>query len=554
MLTSFPMRWILWLLSALLLVSGFGLPLRGIDTSMLPKPDPWRWLAVQRIQALLARSTQDHPHPVRVLFYGQSIIQQEWWVLVAQELRAQFPQANLIIENRAIGSFDATCLIRTAEVDVYPFRPDLIVFHCYGPYSPSKDWENLLRQFRTRTTADILLVGNHPLWDSEVTETLDPAQMKVPSESWLNYVYTPALARELGLCFPDNRSAWKSYLQASQRPVGSLLRDGVHFNLEGSELQFAALRPYLRTPRVVPELDPLNNERIRTVGVGETGVRWKDRRLRLPFVGNRVDVIGGGGPSVSCQVRIDGMPPTLLMSGRGHRRTSLWKGEVYPWPALLRVGHEVPLNLETWVLRVTEVDPQHPEYFRFAVTGTVTGDDGVGVSTNRFRSRSGQVCIDPEDWLRRFPKGYSQLDTLILWQTEDRAVDSFFTPGDDLLGEAYPVTLIQDLPDAPHVLELIAEGDGPLPPVAAIRVYHPQGSPWDTPRSDAGPPWLRVLVSSDEVLAVWSEKTAGWRLFRGGAATRMPWPVPDLLQNGMGIKGARVPMETPLGLFRLENR
>ena len=554
MLPYLPMRWILSLIAAWLLANELGLSLAGMDTSMLPKPDPWRWLAVQRVQALLSRSTREHPHPVRVLFYGQSIIQQEWWLYVAQELRAQFPEANLLIENRAIGSFDATYLLRTAEVDVYPFRPDLILFHCYGPYSPSKDWENLLREFRARTTADILLVGNHPLQESELTETLDPAQMKVPSESWLNYVYSPALAQELGLCFPDNRSVWKAYLKATQRPVASFLRDGVHFNLEGSELQFAALRPYLRTPRTVPDLDPWNNGRVTTWVVGESGLRWKDRRLRLPFVGHRVDVITGAGPVVSSQVRVDGKPPTSLMSGRAHRRTSLWKGEVYPWPALLRVGHEVPLNLETWVLRVTAVDPQHPEHFQFAVTGSVTGDDGVGSSTNRFRSRSGQVCIDPGDWLLRFPKGYSQLDNLVMWQTENRAVDAFLPQVDDHLGEAYPVTLIHDLPDAPHVVELLAEGDGPLPPVKALRVYHPQGSPWDQSRWDAGAPRLRLLVSDDTLLALWPDNTPGWRLFRGRAANRMPWPVSDPLQNGMGLKGVRVPMETNVGWFRLENR
>jgi len=52
---------------------------------------------------LLATSTPEKRHKVRVLFYGQSITEQDWSKAVAADLRARFPHADLEIENKAMG-------------------------------------------------------------------------------------------------------------------------------------------------------------------------------------------------------------------------------------------------------------------------------------------------------------------------------------------------------------------------------------------------------------------------------------------------------------------
>src|SRR5690242_4616738 len=82
-------------------------------------------LGIQRTMTLLATSTPRHRNHVRVLFYGQSITEQEWSRYVSNDLRRRFPDADLEIENRAIGGFASQLLIRPAEHDVYPFYPDL---------------------------------------------------------------------------------------------------------------------------------------------------------------------------------------------------------------------------------------------------------------------------------------------------------------------------------------------------------------------------------------------------------------------------------------------
>jgi hypothetical protein len=104
---------------------------------------------------------------VRILFYGQSITQQAWWKELERYLRATYPSANLIIENRAIGGHASQLLVKTAEADLYPFQPDLLIFHVYGSHL---EYENIIRRVRERTCADILLQTDHITSDTSLTE------------------------------------------------------------------------------------------------------------------------------------------------------------------------------------------------------------------------------------------------------------------------------------------------------------------------------------------------------------------------------------------------
>ena len=75
---------------------------------------------------LLTESRQGHRNTVRVLFYGQSITAQNWAQEVERSLRTRFPQADLVVENRALGGYPAQLLVKTAETDLYSFYPDLL--------------------------------------------------------------------------------------------------------------------------------------------------------------------------------------------------------------------------------------------------------------------------------------------------------------------------------------------------------------------------------------------------------------------------------------------
>lgn len=121
------------LLCILGLVLMIPLPLAA-QTPPYPTPknlgDPAKLgLGIQRTMTLLATSTPEHRNTVRILFYGQSITEQNWWQNVAADLKQRFPNANLQIENRALGGFASQLLVNTAETDLYPFYPDLMIFH-----------------------------------------------------------------------------------------------------------------------------------------------------------------------------------------------------------------------------------------------------------------------------------------------------------------------------------------------------------------------------------------------------------------------------------------
>jgi hypothetical protein len=120
--------------------------------------------SLQRSMSLMATSTPQERHTVRVLFYGQSITEQAWWKMVADDLRRRFPDAHLVIENRAIGGHAAQLLVKTAEADLYPFQPDLLIFHVYGSHI---EYENIIRRVRERTTADILMTTDHITKDDQ---------------------------------------------------------------------------------------------------------------------------------------------------------------------------------------------------------------------------------------------------------------------------------------------------------------------------------------------------------------------------------------------------
>ena len=93
------------------------------------QPDPEQREHLRRSLTMLGASSPTDRKTVRVLFYGQLITQQDWWKEVEHYLRVTYPNANLIVENRAIGGHATQLLVKTAEADLYPFQPDLLIFH-----------------------------------------------------------------------------------------------------------------------------------------------------------------------------------------------------------------------------------------------------------------------------------------------------------------------------------------------------------------------------------------------------------------------------------------
>ena len=106
----------------------------------------------------MATSTPNDSHQVKVLFFGQSITAQDWWLEVKSHLEETYPNTDFVFKNSAIGGFEARLLKHTLDFLVYPFYPDLIIFHDYGS---EEDYEYIIQQIAQHTTAEIAIQNDH---------------------------------------------------------------------------------------------------------------------------------------------------------------------------------------------------------------------------------------------------------------------------------------------------------------------------------------------------------------------------------------------------------
>jgi hypothetical protein len=130
------------------------------------------------------------------------------------------------------------------------------------------------------------------------------------------------------------------------------------------------------------------------------------------------------------------------------------------------------LQVEDWTVTITHF--RSSTDFAFTVTGSVTGADGAGSSTDHpFISRSGRVVIDQSAWWLAPLTDVSVTDGFqIRWSIVPHFVDTYTPrPNPDPTLEQ-TTTLAQGLTNRRHTLEVLSSDGHPLP-IQAIRVYHP---------------------------------------------------------------------------------
>lgn len=438
------------------------------------QPDPAQRENLRRSLTLLNESTPENRRTVRVLFYGQSITEQAWWQGVAQYLRATYPNANLILSNLAIGGHASQLLVKTAEADLYPFQPDLLIFHVYGSHI---EYENIIRRVRERTCADILMQTDHITRDESLTEETDPAKLTTKQwDPWMNHVFLPTTAARYGACRADIHELWKGYLESNHLKAAALLKDGVHLNAHGEWLMAGLLDRYLAPLPPKAGYDPYNDGRVRTVALPSAP---ENQRVQVEFTGTRVDLIFRPNAKGRASVLIDGKAPSAIPALYGFTRVSAFPQS--NWPLLLKVDSQAPLQAEDWTIRIKSLSTNGDQCL-FAVRGNVTGEDGEGSSTDQFVSKSGRVVIATNDWNlaycvsvfhRQLPEGY-----VATWQARLHGVDTAEPPVTPPGVEA-SVTAAQGLPPGHHTLDL--RGENLVELIQAIRSYSPDGSQLKSP-------------------------------------------------------------------------
>ncbi len=419
---------------------------------------------VQRTMTLLATSTPAHRNHVRVLFYGQSITEQAWSKAVADDLRKRFPNADLEIENRAIGGFASQMLIMPAEHDVYPWYPDLVIFHVYGA---NGEYEQIVKSIRGRTTAEVLMQRDHvTAWPQDQPD--EKADKGLWWDYMMNNVFLPDIAKKYGCGLADVRGGWLDYLKANHLEPKALLKDGVHLNEHGCYVMAELVKRHLVYRPDLPKAAWKDTVRMLVVG---KDVKWQGGRLRLEFEGNRVDALSawsGAGDAGRATVLVDGKAPSEFPEAYCITRPTPG-----PWSPLFvaRIDHTAPLVAEDWTLRITALSDDGKGW-KFDVTGSVTGPDGSGESTQEFVSKSGRVKIAPQAHFNSYGGSRPTIGYECKWRVLPMHTDTYTPPkvGDPARETA--TILIQGIANARHTLEIISTGGKPLP-IRAVRIYTP---------------------------------------------------------------------------------
>lgn len=482
-------------------------PLTRLDQPILPPPAPAKYpqllgARIPRTTTLLATSNARRRNPVHILLYGQSIVAGDWDRMLEADLRERFPHADLTFENRAIGGFEAHNLLRTLRHDVYPVYPDLVIFHVYAGEEDRK-LERILAGIRRHTTAE-LLVFTH--------------QAPLPNKGFdASSDFMRRLAQEYNCELAEVREQWRAYLDQCEIEPAVLLGgpNDVHPNRAGNRLLADLVGRHIRynpdapagwtdTVRTYLAADAL--EPVNPASPGPlrfTGRPWQvntaraDRgrdlaavvgndpnsALKLRFRGNRVDVEAGlaPGPLGTARVLIDGVPPSEHPGCYAIGRPSKVTGS--RWPGIRRVGHREKLVEETWTLEVLSID-RSAKKFTYRVSGSVTGADGEGSSEGVFVSDSGRVVLHPKDFVfaaaKRHTGGRPHTGMKITWKVVAQCTDTYrpeAAPEGGKQRQAFGAavqrtTLVQGLSNGPHTLEIIPNGDGPVP-IEALVVHEP---------------------------------------------------------------------------------
>lgn len=456
------------------------IPLHAQEAAPFPKPknlgDPAQLgLGIQRTMTLLASSTPERRNTVKILFYGQSITEGGWWKIVTDDLRRRFPNANLVIENRALGGFSSQRLVKTAETDLYSFYPDLMIFHVYGAHN---NYEDIIRSARQRTTTEILIQTDHVTKDEDLNEEADPAKIRLDGKMWnsfMNYSHLPAVARKYGCALLEQRDLWKQYLRDYNLHAPQLLKDGVHPNDWGNYVMAEFVKAYL-VPRDDKPLDPMNCDTVKTLVMGKD-ILWQAGKLTIPFEGNRVDIIAksdgaNNEPARPATLLLDGKQPSQIPELFGFTRVLSKPGG--KWPVILKMSSEKPLQLEEWTMQVAK-DPANDKLFTFTLQGSKTGPDGNGRSDQRFVSNSGRIVIDPADWDVEYALALPGIKPVpdkfeVQWKVVPYFVDEFALPATQDKTVESAVTVAQGLSNSKHTLEI---SGSPITPIGAIRIYRP---------------------------------------------------------------------------------
>jgi len=436
---------------------------------------------IQRTMKALEESTAEKPATVRMLFYGQSIVAQKWPELLVKMMKEKYPTANIVWENRAIGGFTSPSLTQTSWSDLFPFYPDILFFHVYGPIDK---YEEIVKNTRALTSAEIVL------WSSHLKRDQDPKAMLAERDQRTKDI--KAVAERNKCMFIDLNKKWCEMLLANNWPAGHLLVDGIHMNGSTGALKYYAGfigEELCRVPGACGEPDVSGTISEFPVSGGSGITVADDGSIKFSFTGNRVVAVSSGknfnpaegAAQPEAELFLDGRPVASYKEMWYCTRPS----KVVSWmPMINRVKFNVLPEKEDWALTYIEGTDKWAKPVHFKVEGTVTGFDGEGWSTNSFVSKSGRAVIDKGAY------GFAwQYDYFVKKRLEKnpKLAEKAAKPGDKVTWSTLPLfaspfvaqkagdisVLVQNCSNGRHILEIRPKKGGAMPGIEKFVVYAP---------------------------------------------------------------------------------
>jgi hypothetical protein len=395
--------------------------------------------------------------------------------LLGELIRRRFPNAPKIVYKKIAGNSTSYHFSHGwARHLVIPDQPDVVLIYNFGR---TEDLEKMIVELRRHTTADIVVGSLHwcvphkPVWpDPEARNAhQDPPALR-------------AVCEKYGVEFVENRREMTQYMLDNHLAIEDLLGDAVHENRYAARITVMNIArhfhragqfrydPRARERRVEVESSPAV-ERDAKWSAAEGGSALAAEKpgsaLSVRFTGNRVDLIGWRGPAGgAAQVWIDGRPACQAEAFyAGYVEPDPRNAPCPPNPPRDRCPHAVTLQAnvvpQKWTIAMTS------DAGDYALVGSVTGPDGIGNAFKPFAGASGQVLIEPEFW--RDPQNNRRGDrfTFEVVRAVADSVD-FRAP----TKERFRLRLAASLPNQPHVLKLVARGDGAVT-VDAFDVFEP---------------------------------------------------------------------------------
>jgi len=437
--------------SVMLLSSSFAFAAEK-ETAISVNPTRCR---ISRTLSRMERSTKENPETVRVLFYGQSIVQQNWGPLfVIPALQRRYPTVRFVVENRAIGGYQSPVLIKTAESDLYPFYPDILFFHVYGPMDK---YAKIIERVRDRTTADIVLWTSHLNAKEGDTPEKIAAMIAHPDKRSIDIRET---ADRFACMFVDLRAKWCRMLQERGVVAQTMLKDNFHMKDESLPVYASMISEDLLQSGSLTENPAAGS------------VTRLPVALSFDFTGNRVVAVSDGTKGASYDVYLDGKPVKSYPEMWTMTRSSTFpsKRAWNPMFDRIDIGMTAPVE-EEWTLTFLPGADAKGEAIPFELAGSVTGKDGTGCSNADFVSKSGRVSLKRDGWSTSWWWGYHkvspQAGTQITWSSKPMVV-SPYAPGEK--GEA--TVLVQNCANGNHHLELRPKSPGAVG-IDAFIVYRP---------------------------------------------------------------------------------